>query len=71
MSGPKLTPWFPPHIKPVRVGWYIATVNKDNTISRWWDGSNWNYGATTDTAHCIMQERNWRGLAERPKARRR
>jgi len=23
---PTLTPWFPPEVKPVRVGWYVATL---------------------------------------------
>jgi len=32
MSDQQLTPWFPPHIRPVHVGVYETTHEKDGAI---------------------------------------
>jgi hypothetical protein len=59
---PKLTPWFPAHIKPVRVGDYECT----GSSFKWhWNGAIWcNNGY--DKWPCLNQKRVWRGLAEDP-----
>lgn len=66
----KMTGWFPPHIKPVRVGlyqrdWGIQAFTDDLD---WWDGRDWrvfyadgNFGVGMS---CKLQ---WRGLAEDPR----
>lgn len=65
MKKPKLTPWYPPEIKPVRKGFYERKWNiRDNygTFFRdRWDGQHWNW-------HGEMWEGpySWRGLAEKP-----
>ena len=69
-----LTPWYPPHIKPVRVGVYET----DSEINHFpgaegcyqhWDGQVWGYCAhridyclTADIAQSRHQSPRWRGL---------
>lgn len=72
MSKPKLTPWFPGHIKPARKGVY-ATDASFSTF-QYWDGAWWGlYMPTPATAfkerHTAsrMQNVQWCGLAEPPK----
>lgn len=64
---PKLTPWFPPEVKPVRAGLYETRTFPGFSSLRHWNGS-W-FGCVFD-----MHERSassddfeWRGLAEPPK----
>lgn len=73
----KLTPWFPPEVKPVRVGLYRVKIGAyDNIIEWcWWagDGWCWAYPCKRDalakewkTTEGASQCKAWRGLAERP-----
>jgi len=57
MSGPKLTPWFPGTVKPVRVGWYeyfYGLNGLDNEYARFyitrcfWGGKCWLNGPEDD-----------------------
>jgi hypothetical protein len=72
MSAPKLTPWFPGHIKPVRPGVY----QRASLTYSYWTGAHWVASADTvqeaarptffDLPSCV-QDWSWRGLAEEPK----
>lgn len=74
----KLTPWFPPEIKPIRVGWYQRKWRKDNDwFANYWDGAHWHHSesatATTQIpiephyeAICHCENMYWRGLAKKP-----
>lgn len=78
----KLTPWFPPHIKPVRVGWYNASAYRKTHIIRYWNGQRWSEFATLtglgDTEQLTRAKRvnacrgdiEWRGLASPPEEKR-
>lgn len=79
MGRQKMTEWFPPSIKPVHVGEYIADTNKSSGMRRWWDGSWWSirYSDSEDedtkslfraikTAPWMHHMIRWRGLAEKP-----
>jgi len=57
----KLTGWFPPEIKPARIGLYEC---KWSDLNWYWNGSAWrNAGNSFD---CTLQNRYWRGLASDP-----
>ncbi len=67
----KLTPWFPPDVKPVHIGWYhtgvaakcpINDVKSEANCNWWWNGSHWT--AFDGCAPIYNQNRYWRGLAE-------
>lgn len=74
MGKQRLTPWFPSHIKPVRVGEYNASVRRDPAVRRWWNGRKWSRAyfwpehapgfkwLTAADQHSI----EWRGLASPP-----
>ena len=72
MSAPKLTPWFPWHIKPVRPGVY----QRESLSYSYWTGSHWVASDQTvkeaadprffDLPSCV-QDMPWRGIAEEPK----
>ena len=79
MSAPKLTPWFPGSVKPVRPGVYEAEWREGKALSggryfNYWADS-WCWGDDTpDSPHrCVMpaalqgEVKRWRGLAEEPK----
>jgi hypothetical protein len=59
----QMTEWYPPEIKPVRVGvyktWY-GLIKKD----AFWDGRVWRALGGYELA---FQDRGWRGLAADPK----
>jgi hypothetical protein len=68
----KLTPWFPPEIKPAYPGVY--QVKGTGVVwYRRWDGECWYYGSTTvynaacGTTPYPFEINTWRGLAEPPK----
>ena len=69
----KLTPWFPPDVKPVRAGVYEARMKAP--WYRYWDGQHWCAGARTpklaqELPHLPIEEtppEPWRGLAEEQK----
>ena len=67
----ELTDWFPPHIKPVHVGWYHTgcgdykpdeDTDTESDYNWYWDGNKWT--ASPDGFICSIQNRYWRGLAQ-------
>lgn len=65
----KRTPWFPPEVKPVRVGWYEAILfpglHNDDTLPEprfWWDGKEWRLARNGSAL--ALQQRIWRGLTK-------
>lgn len=73
------TDWFPPEVKPVYPGVYPTRLLTAPTglwlLEGWsrWDGKEWapqyltmEAAACTRAAPSIMQNRQWRGLAENP-----
>jgi len=74
---PKLTPWFPAHVRPAYVGVYEKDFGRGGGHDyQYWDGQLWRYGSTTpkatmakvarDRDMLIPSARQWRGLAEKP-----
>jgi len=76
-SKEQLTGWYPPHIKPVRVGVYETRLPGWNEVwggssfkcFKHWDGEFWGYASETiDEAQIyadqqsISQHNYWRGL---------
>ena len=77
-----LTPWYPPHIKPVHVGVYETDAEPNDfpgsgSCYQYWDGSLWGYCSDkTDFFLCPndgyvsrYQSPRWRGLAYPPEKR--
>ena len=74
----KLTEWYPPHIKPVRVGEYFAPdfEYRDGDL-RWWNGTEWSiaYGRDEEesTKECLRKNFAgqlriyWRGATKEQK----
>lgn len=74
----RLTPWYPPHIKPVHFGVYNASYLKDVKVYREWSRNGWSLGwidSHTD-GHIdlckfnfspIQNSIHWRGIADEPK----
>ena len=73
----KLTPWFPPKIKPVHVGVYQREhCEPDQARFAYWNGRYWClWGFDTPDAamdfgnlytRAIVRHARWRGLAEKP-----
>jgi hypothetical protein len=73
MSAPKLTPWFPGYIKPVRPGvyevfWYMTPVYAKFDNFRWHQGADRDLNcAAAMLARAHNEPSKWRGLAEQPK----
>ncbi len=77
--GQRLTPVFPPNIRPARAGVYkIATIQGAPTKYPWyayWDGRLWGWCAPTPAgallgrrdAHRANQNRCWQGLTQQAK----
>jgi hypothetical protein len=75
----KLTPWFPPEVKPARKGVYIGSIFRDDGLYRYWDGVAWSfpeespqeayrYRKDGKRGHSeISEDVEWRGLARRPR----
>jgi hypothetical protein len=68
MSKQKLTPWFPPEVKPVRNGWYHTDhleLGPDYPAmdNRWWNGKKWL--SAPGGWVVAYQNRHWRGLTEK------
>lgn len=66
---PKLTPWYPPEIKPCsdveHQGEYLRLYPVSGAqCFDYWDGDQWMYGK--NDGRCLFQDRPWRGLAEKP-----
>lgn len=68
----KLTPWYPPEVKPVRVGVYESITSAPPWF-RYWDGSHWHWGARTveeafkNREACTVVREAWRGLTREAK----
>jgi hypothetical protein len=72
MSAPKLTPWFPGYIKPVRprvyrVYWAISSILARFDGTRWYSGHDNLRRAATMWVPADTAPVKWRGLAEQPK----
>ena len=72
MSKPKLTPWYPASVKPVRKGVYQVRVFPHFDGWRRWEGGRWmatsadrQIAEASTRPGCVKVE--WRGLAEPPK----
>lgn len=75
---PKLTPWFPPDVKPAHVGSYQteddpSVLGHFNHGYQWWDGKAWGLfelthhaAATSGHTRSSFQDNYWRGLAVKP-----
>lgn len=72
--NPKLTPWYPGDVKPVRIGVYRREY-PNQKLPRYclWDGARWHWcAATTQDAEgegeyiSANQNLRWRGLARNP-----
>lgn len=72
----KLTPWFPLSVKPVHVGWYETRMLKRFVGHSFWDGIKWSgtyFGESWTEINLrsinfygAIQNKKWRGLAEKP-----
>jgi len=71
----KLTPWFPPDVKPVRSGVYERQMPDGwgkysywNAKEKWWGAWGWTIEIATKNAkyQSSLQYQRWRGLAEKP-----
>ena len=65
----KLTPWFPPEVKPARPGWYQRDWGdkETNEIPDYFDGKLWFTGyAEQNMEFPSFCKLPWRGLAEPP-----
>lgn len=71
----EMTPWFPPHIKPVNVGVYeikytSKSTNGDPRVYATWNGLRWSSGSYNlwDEYHKQFdanQNKYWRGFTEK------
>lgn len=77
MSG-RLTEWFPPHVKPVRVGVY-EVVDSDGELGwyAFWNGKKFGYRCWKSPQSAFYRRHEstwqpnfakWRGLADNPEA---
>lgn len=69
----KLTPWYPPNIKPLRRGVYITKVKspsgKEYKSFQYWSGTFWKImSATVENAYkarhfvSLQQDVHWKGI---------
>lgn len=68
----RLTPWFPPEVKPVRFGIY-ERLWSDGPLYALWNGKHWktswgtpDVAARNSSIGSGVQNLPWRGLAEKP-----
>ena len=67
-----LTPWYPPHLKPVRVGVYQAIPKHvpDCRVYSYWNGFKWFWdswtvdGARLNRNVSMHQDKRWRGMVK-------
>lgn len=77
-TQPNLTSWFPPNVKPSRVGCY-QTEDDPDALDRlrhgyqWWNGKWWGIfeldkkdAALDKKSRSLFQVNYWRGLAVQP-----
>lgn len=75
MNVAKLTPWFPPSVKPARVGVYsVVSAALPAKGYSFWNGERWSAQVDKASAaaklkciRAIYQDKLWRGLAKPPK----
>lgn len=73
----KLSPMFPPHIKPAHVGPYktgadgVRCFSYQNWNGRWWGqcSKTPEEASRNQHYHSVFQKNYWRGLAHPPKAK--
>lgn len=63
----KLSPWFPPEVKPIYIGFYdtVAIPWKGRNTApmvRWWDGVHWRASERGDSMVMSIQRRWWQGM---------
>lgn len=73
----QMTPWFPPHIKPVRVGVYpiMFTYSRPGDMEKYatWNGRKWSNFSYSKTGVWLSefkgaeQKKLWRGFTEEQK----
>lgn len=57
---PKLTPWYPGHIKPVREGWYqVQCDEKVCSGQHYFDGTDW---SLFEFVTVLVESVPWRGM---------
>jgi hypothetical protein len=68
----ELTDWFPPEIKPVRIGVYQRQFSNYSSYS-WWNGKHFSIGREFPSAldihsaqESVFQNKPWRGLSVKP-----
>lgn len=70
---PKLTPWFPPEVLPVRDGVYEVDFYGPGWFQRfskgrWFSGAGTAFDAARQKPYIqVLAPKRWRGLAEEPK----
>jgi hypothetical protein len=68
----KLTPWFPPEVKPVYVGVYRTKFFANYSGYSYWNGSAWSFewDSVEEVSRMEIgnQDKSWRGLAKNPQA---
>ena len=68
---PKMTDWFPPHIKPCRKGVFEILMNDGVILLSKWNGSYWGVvhpnseWASFTKVKSIQQSKMWRGFTEK------
>ena len=76
----KLTPWFPPGIKPVHIGVYpvkfrLYPGQREQIGYAYWTGKMWTNSSDSvkfayiykDWTEGAVQQKSWRGFAQKPK----
>ncbi|CAM5795676.1 hypothetical protein [Rhizobacter fulvus] len=72
----EMTPWTAATIKPARIGWFNASMDRDPDIRRYWDGERWSMPVYADFGEPYISRAMstpadpddvipWRGLTER------
>ena len=65
MDNRNRTAWYPPNIRPVRVGWYETSSDpKEYYLLEWWDGF---YFCDHQGNRYLGGKLFWRGLTEQAK----
>lgn len=70
VRGIPLTDWFPPEVKPVRVGWYQRKydLEEEREFPDYWDGADWFVASKGGEIICKSASTHpWRGLSRNPK----
>lgn len=68
----RVTPWFSPDVKPVRVGWYdVRYSDKCEPCRYYWGECDWENAWLIHpfALPSVHQQWEWRGLASDPRAK--